>query len=287
MRKLPIFIAAIIIILLYNSLFILDQTEQAIVLEFKKPVEVLNAPGTDQAGLHFIMPWQSVTYFDNRVLDYNTDNVKTFIAGDLKRLEVDAFVKYQINNPIKFLQSVGTEFSLRSKLDPVLESSMRRVISEVPLNTLLTDRRAELMESIKKQVNANAKDFGIDVVDVRIMRADFPEKNRGDIYERMISERKREAADLRAKGEEQATIIRATADKEKTVLLADAQKKAQILKGEGEAKSTKIFADAFNRDPEFFDFYRTMEAYRGALNKKDTTIILSPDSEFLGQFGKQ
>lgn len=287
MQKVIVISLFVVALVIYNSLFILDQTEQAIVLEFKKPVNVINAPGKDEAGLQFKMPWQSVQTFDKRVLNFSISNLDAFIAGDQKRLEVDAFTKYKINDPIKFLQAVGTEFSLSTKLAPVVESSMREVVSTVPLSTLLTERRGELMATIKTQVNARAQDFGIDVVDVRIMRADFPEENRGNIYQRMISERKREAADLRAKGEEQATIIRAEADKEKTVLIAEAEKKAQILKGEGEAISTKIFADSFGRDPDFFQFYRTMEAYRGSLKKEDTTLILSPDSEFLELFGKQ
>lgn len=266
----------------YNSLFIVEQTEQAIVLEFRKPVEIITEP-----GLKFMMPWQTVSLFDKRVLDYHSPNVNTFIAGDQKRLEVDAFLKYKISDPLKFLQAVQDERNLIRKLDPVMESSLRRIISEVPLHTLLTERRAELMDKIKQQVNEKAANFGIEIIDVRIMRADFPEKNRGDIYQRMISEREREAKDLRAKGAEEATIIRANADKERTILIAEAEKTAQILRGEGDGKATKIFATAFGRDPEFFDFYRSMEAYKQALKKEDTTLILSPDNKFLKFFDKK
>lgn len=279
--KFKYIIAAILLLLFFNSVFIVEQTQQAIVLEFQAPVKIV----TD-AGLKFKAPWQSVKFFDKRILNYDTPEVKTFIAGDLKRLEVDAFVKYRITDPLKFLQSVNSEIVLLTRLDNVLESSLRTVISEEPLGAMLTEKRVELMASIRKLVNEKSQAFGVDIVDVRITRADFPDKNREDIYARMRSEREREATDLRAKGQEEATVIRAKAERERTVLLADSVKQAEILRGEGDGIAAKVYADAFNRDASFYDFYRTMEAYRGAIGKDDTTAILSPDSEFLGYFGK-
>lgn len=278
-KKLGIGAAIIAILLIFTSTFIVPLTERAIVLEFKKPVRIIDDP-----GLKFMWPWQNVQTFEKRVLDFNGP-VKTIIAGDLKRLEVDAFIKYKISDPLKFLQSVANdETILRRRLDPILESSLRKVISEVPLSTLLSERRSILMNDIKTLVNKDGKSFGIEIVDVRIMRADFPDKNRNDIYDRMRSERKREAADLRAKGKEEATKIMAEADKQRAVILAEANKTAQITQGEGDGEATKIFAEAFNRDPEFFKFYRTLEAYRGSLKNEDTKLILSPDSEFLEYF---
>lgn len=282
MPSFKIIVGAVAAFLLYNSFFIVDQTEQAIVLQFKAPVRIVNEP-----GLKFMMPWQTVRYFDKRILNYDTPEVKTFIAGDLKRLEVNAFVKYRITNPLKFLQSVGTERNLVDRLDNVLESSLRKVVSEVPLGAMLTEKRAELMGQVRELVDASSEAYGIDIVDVRITRADFPDKNREDIYARMRSEREREAKDLRAKGQEEATIIRAQADKERSILLAEGNKKAQILRGEGDGAASKIFADAFSRDTEFYEFYRSMEAYKGALSNKDTTVILSPNSAFLGHFGNK
>lgn len=280
MKKLKLFIAAIVFIVLFSCIFIVEQTEQAIVLEFKAPVRIV-----EEAGLKFKAPWQSVQYFDKRILNYDTPDVKTFIAGDLKRLEVNAFIKYRITNPLKFLQSVNNERNLLVRLDSDLDTYLRKVVSEVPLGAMLTEKRVELMAAVRKLLNQKAQVYGVHIVDVRITRADFPDKNRDDIYARMRSEREREATDLRAKGQEEATIIRARADKEKTLLLANAAKTAQVLRGEGDGGASKIYADAYNRDAEFYDFYRTMEAYKNSISKDDTTAILSPDSKFLDYFG--
>ena len=231
-------------------------------------------------GLNLKAPWEDVTYFDKRILDYDASS-KTIIAGDLKRLEVDAYVKYQIGDPLKFLQTVRTKSNLEGNLDPILESSMRKVISEVPLNTLLTTKRDEIMDDIKTAMGLKTKGYGIEVVDVRIVRADFPEKNRNDIYLRMKSEREREAKTLRAKGAEEATKIQATADRERTRIISEAQAKAQEIKGEGDSEAGKIYADAFGHDPEFFKFYRSMEAYKDTMKKENTSLVLSPNSEFL------
>ena len=284
MRKIKIIGAVAGLFLAYTSLFIVDQFEQAIVLEFKKPVEIIKKP-----GLHFKMPWYEVKYFDKRILDYNTFEqrsqtgnvgVITIISGDQKRLEVDAFLKYKISDPLKFMQSVGDEWGLIRNIDPVLESSMRKVISEVPLVALLSNKRIKIMHDIKTLVNQKAKAYGVDVIDVRIISADFPEKNRNDIFARMITERQREAKKLRATGAEEATKIRAEADKERTVLIAEAQQKSQVIRGEGDGEAAKIYASAFGQDPEFFKFYGTMQAYKETISKDDTKVMLSPKHGF-------
>jgi membrane protease subunit HflC len=279
LSKFKYIIIAGLLILFLSCMFIVEQTQQAIVLEFQAPKRIVT-----EAGLKFKAPWQSVKYFDKRILNFDTPEEKTFIAGDLKRLEVDAFVKYKISNPLKFLQSVNSERNFQTRLDGILESSVRKVVSEVPLGAMLTEKRVELMGQIKELVNTKAQAFGVDIVDVRITRADFPDQNREDIYARMRSEREREATDLRAKGQEEATIIRAKAERERTVLLADAVKQSEILRGEGDGKASKVYADAYNRDAEFYDFYRSMQAYRGSISKDDTTAILSPDSDFMQYF---
>ena len=274
--KIKLLIGAAAILLANASLFIVNQTEQAIILEFKKPVYIVKQPGVNSK-----MPWQSVQFFDSRILDYNAP-VYTIVAGDQKRLEVDAFLKYRIKDPLKYLRSTGGNFeSFQGNITTVLESALRKAISEVPLNTLLTSKRRVLMLEVKELVNQKGKGFGIEVVDVRIMRADFPQQNQEDIYSRMRSEREREAKNLRAQGAEQATKIRAEADKQKTILLAEAGKTAQITKGEGDGEASKIYASAFGRDPDFYKFYRTMQAYRESLKKEDTKLVLSPRGDFL------
>lgn len=273
--KFLIGVAIVSALLVFSSVFIVNQTETAIVLEFKKPVRVITEP-----GLQVKAPWEDAVYFDKRILDYDASS-KTIIAGDLKRLEVDAYVKYRIAEPIKFLQTVRTKSNLEGNLDPILESSMRKVISEVPLNTLLTTMRDEIMEEIKEVMGEKTANYGVEIIDVRIVKADFPEKNRNDIYLRMKSERDREAKTLRAKGAEEATKIQATADRERTKIISEAQSKAQEIKGQGDSEAGKIYADAFSRDPEFFKFYRSMEAYKDTMKKDNTSLILSPDSEFL------
>lgn len=274
-NKLLIGAGVVALALAYSSLFIVNQTEQAIVLQFKKPMRIVKEP-----GLQAKFPWEDVQYFDKRVLDFSAPAI-TIIAGDLKRLEVDAYVKYQISDPLKFFQTVKNESNLKGNLDPILESSMRKVISEAPLNTLLTDKRDEIMAEIRNLVNVKGKAYGVNVLDMRIMRADFPEKNRSDIYARMRSEREREAKDLRAKGAEEATKIQAQADRQRTQVLSESEANAQKIKGEGDGEAGKIYSSAFSQDPEFYKFYRSMEAYKASLKKDDTSLVLSPDNEFL------
>lgn len=276
--------------LLANSLFIVDQTEQALVLQFGKPERVEQKP-----GLKFKMPFiQNVEFYDKRLLDFDADS-KEVIAADQKRLEVDAFVRYRIVDPLRFKQTVGNEGTMRSRLNSILESSLRQALGNVPLSSVISEKRAELMQQIRTLVNQQARGakaagdasgyrggFGIEVVDVRIKRADLPPANSEGIYKRMQTERQREAAEFRARGAEDAQKIRSQADKERTILLAEARKKAEILRGEGDGTATKIFAEAFGQDQDFFQFYRSLQAYRKTLSQKDTTLVLSPDNnEFL------
>ncbi len=263
----------------YFSLFIVHQNEQALVLEFGKPKRVISVP-----GLHWKIPVvESVDYFDKRILDLDTQPQEV-TASDQKRIVVDAFARYRITDPLRFYQTVRDERMVRSRLGPIIESSMRRVLGSTTFQDLVRDKREELMKRIAAQVNAEGKDFGLEVVDVRIRRADLPEQNSKNIFDRMRAERQREAAEFRAEGAAQANRIRATADREATVIKAEATKKGEILRGEGEGERNKIFAEAFGRDPDFFAFYRSMQAYEAGIKPGDTRMLLSPDSEFFRYF---
>jgi len=279
-----------VLFILANSMFVVNQTQQALVLSFGKPIRVEQQP-----GLKFKIPFiQNVEFYDARLLDYDAES-KEVIAADQKRLIVDAFVRYRITDPLRFKQSVGTEAVMRSRLNSILESSLRQVIGEVPLSAVISEKRTETMNQIKKLVNAQTRGanvdgnvdnasrngFGIEVVDVRIKRADLPPANSEGIYKRMQTEREREAKEFRAKGAEDAQKIRSTADKERTIILAEARKQSEILRGEGDQQATRIFAQSFGQDPEFFKFYRSMQAYKKSMSKDDTTLVLSPKSEFL------
>lgn len=275
-----------------NSAFIVKQTEQALVMQFGKFVREEKNP-----GIYFKAPFlQNVEYFDKRLLDFDA-TPNEVIAADQKRLIVDAFIRYKITNPLLFKQTVGNEMTMRSRLNSILESSLRQVLGSVPLSAVLSEKRAEIMSDIRNLVNLQAMGakvtgnsetanissggFGIEVVDVRIKRADLPPANSEGIYKRMQTEREREAKEFRAKGSEDAQKISSQADKERTIILAEAKKKAEITRGEGDGAATKIFAESFGKDEEFFQFYRSMQAYKKTLDKKDTTIMMSPDNEFL------
>jgi len=262
-----------------NSFFIVRQQQQALVLQFGKVEHVVKDP-----GMHFKMPFiQDVTFFDNRVLNLNAEE-KEVIAKDQKRLIVTAFAKYTITDPLKFYQTVRDEEGIGTRLNSIVESSLRQVLGSVPLATLLTGERARIMKDIQGLVNDQATSFGIKVIDVRIMRADLPKENSDAIFQRMQTEREKEAKEFRAEGAEESLRIKAHADKDRLILRADAQLQAQIIRGEGDAISTKISAEAFGQDTDFFSFYRSMQAYRNALHKSDTTMVLSPHSEFLKYF---
>jgi membrane protease subunit HflC len=282
--KLPKFlIPAIVLIgvIMFQSAFIVKEINQAIVLQFGNPKKIIT-----EAGLKFKLPFiQNVVFIDKRIL--NLDNApEEVIAADQKRLIVDAFARFQIVDPLKFYISVGNERVARSRLSTIINSRIRGVLGTQELSTLLSKERSKQMAIIQNDVNQEAKSFGIEIIDVRIKRADLPQANSEAIYKRMQTERQREAKEFRAEGAEIAAKITSTADKDVTVLLANANKQSQIFKGEGDGQRNKIFAEAYGKDPEFFGFYRAMQAYETALIGGDTSLILSPDSDFFKFFGK-
>ena len=264
----------------FFSIFIVKEVNQAIVLQFGDPKRIISKP-----GLNFKIPFiQNVVFLDKRILNLDTPPEEV-IASDQKRLIVDAFARFQIIDPLKFYISVGNERVARSRLSTIINSRIRSVLGTQRLQTLLSEDRTKQMSLIQDGVNNEAEKFGIKIVDVRIKRADLPPANSEAIYRRMQTEREREAKEFRAKGAEMAITITSTADKEVTVILAEAEKESQIMKGEGDGMRNKIFAEAFGKDPEFFAFYRAMQAYEKALIGGETSLILSPDSEFFKFFG--
>ena len=265
----------------FLSVIIVKEVNQAIILQFGDPKRIIMKP-----GLNFKIPFiQNVVYLDKRILNLDAPPEEV-IASDQKRLIVDAFARFQIVDPLKFYISVGNERVARSRLSTIINSRIRGVLGTQELATLLSTDRARQMQIIQSQVNEEAKNFGINIVDVRIKRADLPPANSEAIYKRMQTEREREAKEFRAQGAEIAQKIRSPADKDVTVILAQANKKSEIMKGEGDGQRNKIFADAFGRDPQFFAFYRAMQAYEKALIGGETSLVLSPDSEFFKFFGK-
>ncbi len=350
MSRITFFVVGLIILVVmaFNSFFIVNQVEQALVLQFGKAVRVEQSP-----GLKFKMPFiQNVLFFDKRLLDFNAEP-KEVIDSEKQPIIIDAFLRYRITDPLQYYQAVQNERGVRSRLDDILESSLREVVGSYPYTVLLTPERINIMNAILKDVSEQASGtiskeaqrvfteamsetdaeavleaneegevsatvltetdedqsataelmeeqvtetvreteepvatqrndgFGIEIVDVRIKRADLSERISEDVYNRMRSEREQIAKELRAQGEEKAQIIRSTADRERAELLAEARKKSEIIRGEGDAVATKTYAEAYSRDEEFYDFYRTIQAYRETLKGKDTTMILTPDSEFL------
>lgn len=264
------------LIVLTSSIFVLDQRSTALVLQFGSPQRQVITPGL-QLKVPFI---QDVFFFDNRIHNFSAATTEV-ISSDQKNLYVDAFVKYRIADVLKFYQRAKDEYGFKSALSPILESSLRQVLGSYQFKSLLTAERANIMLKIRDSVQHEVAEFGVKIIDVRIMRADLPDTSRQSVYERMSSERAKEAKEIRAEGAEQAQKIMAGADKEKLIILAEARKKAEIMRGEGDAEAIKAFAESFGRDPEFFEFYRTMQAYRKTLNSDSTRVIVSPDSDFL------
>ena len=265
---------------IYLSFFVVKEINQAIVLQFGDPKRVIATPGL-QVKIPFI---QNVVFIDRRILSLDP-SPEEVIASDQKRLIVDAYARFKIVDPLKFYVSVGDERVARSRLATIINSRLRSVLGTQNLATLLSEDRAKQMAIIQEDVNTEAEKFGIEIIDVRIKRADLPQANSEAIYKRMQTEREREAKEFRARGAEMAVTITSTADKEVTVLLANAKKQSEIIKGEGDGQRNKIFAQAFGKDPEFFAFYRAMQAYEKALIGGDTSLILSPDSDFFKFFG--
>ena len=281
--KLGKFIIPLIFVIglvVYLSLFTVKEINQAIVLQFGDPKKIV----TD-AGLQVKIPFiQNVVFLDRRILSLDPPPAEV-IASDQKRLIVDAYARFKIIDPLKFYISVGDERVARSRLATIINSRIRSVLGKQSLATLLSEERSTQMSIIQEGVNVEAEKFGITIIDVRIKRADLPQANSEAIYKRMQTEREREAKEFRARGAEMAITITSTADRKVTVILANAEKQSEIMKGEGDGIRNKIFADAYGQDPEFFSFYRAMQAYETALIGGDTTLILSPDSDFFKFFG--
>jgi len=280
MKKILLPIIIVLSATAFFSIFIVKEINQAIVLQFGDPKRIISTP-----GINFKIPFiQNVVFLDKRILNLDAPPEEV-IASDQKRLIVDAFARFQIVDPLKFYISVGNERVARSRLSTIINSRIRSVLGTQRLQTLLSADRTNQMALIQDGVNTEAEKFGIKIVDVRIKRADLPPANSEAIYRRMQTEREREAKEFRAKGAEMAITITSTADKEVTVILAEAEKQSQIMKGEGDGQRNKIFAEAFGKDPDFFAFYRAMQAYEKALIGGETSLILSPDSEFFKFFG--
>jgi len=266
--------------LLFDSMYTVHQTKQVLVLQFGKFIKKIDKP-----GLHFKMPFiQNVTSYERRVLEVDPPK-ETVILSDQKRLDVDAYLRYRIADPLKFFESVRDERVAASRLGNVVNSTLRRVLGSVTLLTVLSEDRAKVMSDIRAAVNKVAAPLGIEIVDVRIRRADLPEQAAQAVFARMRSEREQEAAAARAQGFEVGQRIRAAADRERTVLIAEAEKESEITRGAGDKRSYRIAAEAYGKDPEYYGFYRSMQAYRKAFQGDDTTMVLSPDSKFFRFFG--
>jgi membrane protease subunit HflC len=264
----------------FFSLFTVPQTSQALVVRLGDPIRTISEP-----GLHMKMPFvDSVIYVDNRMLDLESAGEEV-IASDQKRLVVEAFARYRIRNPLRFYQTVGTIDGANARLSPLLNAALRRVLGDATLTQVVRDDRAALMARVRGQLDAEAQAFGIEVVDVRISRANLPMQNSQAVYQRMQTERQREAAGFRAQGSEKSQEIRARADRDVTVLIADATQRGEQARGDGDADRARIFAQAYGKDPEFYAFYRSMQAYEAALQPSNTRLVLPPDSRFFRFFG--
>jgi membrane protease subunit HflC len=276
-------VAALVIIALivaYSTLFTVYQTRQSLVVRLGQPIRVVTEP-----GLNYKVPLiDTVIPVDNRILDLENP-AQEVIASDQKRLVVDAFARYRIKDALKFYQSVGTVEGANSRLSTLLNSALRRVLGEATLTQVVRDQREQLMARVREQLDNEAQAFGISIVDVRIRRADLPEQNSQAVYQRMQTERQREAQEFRSQGTQRGQEIRAKADRDVTVLLAEAQSKGEQIRGEGDAERNRIFAEAYGRDPEFFSFYRSMQAYEAGMRPNDTRMLLKPDSDFFRFFG--
>jgi membrane protease subunit HflC len=285
MRMSTNLIIGIVIVVLgfvaYGSLFTVDQRQQAIVMQFGEPKRVISEP-----GLAWKLPLlQNVQYYEKRVLNLDppTENI---LLSDQKRLIVDVFARYRIADPLLFFQSVRSEENARPRLNTIINGRLRQILGNATLSAVLSDERTEILRELRETVDQETRRFGIALVDVRIRRADLPDETRESVYNRMRSEREREAAEFRAQGFEQAQRITAAADREATVIKAEAVREADILRGQGEGRRTEILNNAYGQDPEFFNFYRTMQAYTAALGAESTYMVLSPDSEFFSFFNE-
>lgn len=284
MRGLLSFLLVLMIgiaVLGYFSLFTVHQTERAMVLQLGAVKKVIS-----EAGLHFKLPFvQNVVRFDKRLLEVDVPSREILIAGK-KRIIIDAFARYQITEPLKFYQNIGTRLQFDSRLSNYVNASVRQVFSSASLDDVVRDKRQPLMDEVTKIVRSQTGQFGVSVVDVRLKRADLPNQIKNNVYTRMQRERQQEAASYRAEGEEIARTIRAQADRQVVEIKANATKKSEIIRGEGDATRNKVFAEAFSLDPKFFGFYRSIQAYEKGLKAGDTRLIISPNSDFFKYFKK-
>jgi membrane protease subunit HflC len=280
MRLIGLILLGIVGFGLYGALFTVNQTQQALVLQFGEPKRTIQEP-----GLAFKMPFiQDVVYYEKRVLSLIPQDAEEVILSDQKRLQVDAYARYKIQDPLLFYQTVRNELGARGRLEAIIDSSVRRALGRETLGSILTGQRNDITRSIGDEVNASVASLGIEIIDVRLRRADYPEATSQNIFNRMKSEREREAKEFRATGEEEAQKIRADAEKTRTVIISEAQRTAQETRGAGDAEAIRIYADSFGQDKEFFSFYRSMEAYRKAMGKEGTSMVLSPSSSFFRFF---
>ena len=272
-------VAVVVLIIGYSSLFTVYQTRQALVVRLGQPLRVVTQP-----GLHGKLPLlDNVIYIDKRILDLENSSQEV-IASDQKRLVVDAFARYRIHDALRFYQTVSSVDGANSRLSPLLNSALRRVLGEATLTNVVRDERSQLMARVREQLDREAQQFGVSVVDVRIRRADLPEQNSQAVYKRMQTEREREAQEFRSQGTQKAQEIRARADRDVTVVVADATSKSEQTRGEGDSERNRIFAEAYGKDADFFSFYRSMQAYETGLRQGDTRLVIRPDSEFFRYF---
>jgi membrane protease subunit HflC len=261
---------------LYSAAFTVNQTQQALVLQLGDPKRTIQEP-----GLAFKLPFiQDVTYYEKRVLSLIPQDAQEVILSDQKRLMVDAYARYKITDPLLFYQTVRNENGARGRLEAIIDSSVRRALGNETLGSILTGQRNDITRSIGDEVNQSVVSLGIEIIDVRLRRADYPEATSQNIFNRMKSERTREAKEFRATGEEEAQKIRSAAEKTRTVIISEAQQIAQETRGGGDSEAIRIYADSFGQDAEFFAFYRSMEAYRKSFGESDTSMVLSPNSSF-------
>jgi membrane protease subunit HflC len=279
-RLVSIAVIVVIVTAAFSALFTVNQTQQALVLQFGEPKRTIQEP-----GLAFKMPFiQDVIYYEKRVLSLIPQDAEEVILSDQKRLQVDAYARYRIEDPLLFYQTVRNEIGARGRLEAIIDSSVRRALGRETLASTLTGQRNDIVRSIGEEVNASVSSLGIQIIDVRLRRADYPTATSQNIFNRMKSEREREAKEFRATGEEEAQKIRADAEKTRTVILSEAQRTAQETRGAGDGQAIQIYADSFGQDAEFFAFYRSMEAYRKSMGQNDTSMVLSPDSSFFRFF---
>ena len=279
-RILSLVVIALILAAVSGSLFTVNQTQQALVLQFGEPKRTIQEP-----GLAFKLPFiQDVTYYEKRVLSLIPQDAEEVILADQKRLQVDAYARYRIEDPLLFYQTVRNERGARGRLEAIIDSSVRRALGRETLASILTGQRNDITRSIGEEVNASVASLGIKIIDVRLRRADYPTATSQNIFNRMKSEREREAKEFRATGEEEAQKIRADAEKTRTVILSEAQRESQEIRGAGDSQAIQIYADSFGQDADFFAFYRSMEAYRKSMNNNGTSLVLSPDSSFFRFF---